>query len=480
MDALLGGLEITIMPLSTALSDNRDTRIDSTYFTKEAIAADALISARKPSIVSEVASEVKSFGAYALTNEFEYEDEGIPFIRGTNFAGDFINFGDALKISEEAHKLLHKSEVKPGMVLFSMSGSVGSVAVALDTWTYPINSNQDIAKIVPRKISPYYLAAFLSGKFGEAQVKRLPVGSVQQHIFLWMIERMKVPRFDDKLEQRISSLAALAYATNEGATVHSDRAEAQLLKALGLANWAPPEPLAYVASSADAFASGRLDAQYFMPAKTQVQEALRKLPGKPLGERFASIRQMMDPKKDNAPLIVRNYDVTDALQPILNDEKEPVATEEIGSTKKVFKHGDVAISRLRAYLREIAVVRTDGKIPSVGSSEFIVLRPKTKADKAIAPETLLTFLRSAPVQTILKWCQDGSQHPRFSEGDLLAIHLPDAVEAASAEIATTVQEGFEARRNARALLDAAKRAVEIAIEDSEAAALAYLDKMGAA
>ena len=468
------------MPLSVVLDDNRDKRIDSTFFTKGAIEADALIARKNPSAVSDVASEVKSFGAYALTNEFEYEKDGIPFLRGTNYAGGFINFGDALRISPEAHKLLHKSEVKPGMVLFSMSGSVGSVAVALDTWNYPINSNQDIAKIVPSSISPYFLAAFLAGKFGEAQVKRLPVGSVQQHIFLWMIERIKVPRFGDDLERRVSEIAQLAYATNEGATAHSERAEIALLKALGLADWAPPEPLSYTASAVAAFASGRLDAQYFMPAKAQVQEALRRLPGKPLGERFASIRQMMDPKKDNAPPIVRNYDVTDALQPILDDENEPVATVEIGSTKKVLKNGDVAISRLRAYLREIAVVKTEGKIPSVGSSEFIVLRPKTKADRAIAPETLLTFLRSAPVQTILKWCQDGSQHPRFSEGDLLAIHLPDAVEAVSAEIAAIVQEGFEARCKARALLDAAKRAVEIAIEDSETAALAFLDNIESA
>ena len=188
---------------------------------------------------------------------------------------------------------------------------------------------------------------------------------------------------------------------------------------------------------------------------------------------------MMNPKKDGVPAHVRNFDVTDALQPILDDEKERVATEEIGSAKKTFNDGDVAISRLRAYLRQIAVVRTNGKIPSVGSSEFIVLRPKTKADQAIAPETLFAFLRSAPVQTILKWCQDGSQHPRFSAGDLLAIHLPDAVKAASAEIAAIVLEGLEALRKARALLEAAKRAVEIAIEDSEAVALAYLDKMGA-
>ena len=142
--------------------------------------------------------------------------------------------------------------------------------------------------------------------------------------------------------------------------------------------------------------------------------------------------------------------------------------------KKVFRDGDVAVSRLRAYLKEIAVVRAGDRMPSVGSSEFIVLRPK---NQQISPEALMVFLRSAPAQTILKWCQDGSQHPRFSEADLLSIPVPDAVAAASAEVTRIVQQGFAARHRARQLLEAAKRAVEIAIEDSETAAIAYLKQV---
>ena len=67
------------------------------------------------------------------------------------------------------------------------------------------------------------------------------------------------------------------------------------------------------------------------------------------------------------------------------------------------------------------MVRTDGDVPLVGSSEFTVLRLK-KRQCNITPETLMVFLRSAPVQNILKWCQKGSQHPRFSEGDLGIIY----------------------------------------------------------
>jgi type I restriction enzyme S subunit len=169
---------------------------------------------------------------------------------------------------------------------------------------------------------------------------------------------------------------------------------------------------------------------------------------------------------------VRNYDLTDALVPLLDAEKEPGYAGDIGSMKKVLKDGDVVISRLRAYLKEVAVVRTGDDILSIGSSEFIVLRPK---DKAISPETLIVFLRSAPVQTILKWCQDGSQHPRFSESDLLSIAVPDAVAKVSEQITKIVKDGFTARHRARKLLEAAKRAVEIAIEIGEPAAISYLD-----
>lgn len=299
------------------------------------------------------------------------------------------------------------------------------------------------------------------------------------YISLENLRTLPIFRAEKEFQSKIEQVLRLSNEAIGSSQSFLEAAEGILLDSLGLADWNPPEPLSYIASSADAFASGRLDAQYFMPAKRLVRDALSAMPGQTLGQRFDSIRDMFDPKSDSAPALVRNYDVTDALQPILDDDKPPVATEEIGSMKKVFKDGDVAISRLRAYLREIAVVRTSGKLPSVGSSEFIVLRPRNKGGSRISPETLLTFLRSTPVQTILKWCQDGSQHPRFSESDLMSIHVPDAVADASPQIEAIVKQGFEARRRARELLDRAKRAVEIAIEDTEAAALRYLEEAGA-
>jgi hypothetical protein len=322
-----------------------------------------------------------------------------------------------------------------------------------------------------RPISSEFLTAFLISSFGRMQSMRETTGNVQPNLFLGKIRDIRVARFSEVLETAIEATSRSAHDKFRSQDDQVLEAERLLLESLGLANWTPPEPLTYEAKASLALATGRLDAQYFMPAKEQVKRALATLPGQLLANRVSSIREQWVPDRAPQAMQVRNYDVTDALVPLLDAEKEPSFAADIGSMKKVLRDGDVAVSRLRAYLKEIAVVRTGDAIPSVGSSEFIVLRPN---GTEISPEALMVFLRSAPVQTILKWCQDGSQHPRFSEGDLLSIPVPDAVADVSAKVTLIVQEGFAARDRARRLLDAAKRAVEIAIEDSEAAALIYL------
>ena len=106
------------------------------------------------------------------------------------------------------------------------------------------------------------------------------------------------------------------------------------------------------------------------------------------------------------------------------------------------------------------MVLDTGDLPMVGSSEFIVLRP---SKGAIPVEALLVYLRSEYVQTVLRWSQDGSNHPRFDEQELLELRVPDAVRSQEDEIGAKVQESIDARRGARRRLDEAKTMVERAV-----------------
>jgi hypothetical protein len=88
-------------------------------------------------------------------------------------------------------------------------------------------------------------------------------------------------------------------------------------------------------------------------------------------------------------------------------------------------------------------------------------------------ETLLIYLRSLLPQLIFKWSQDGSNHPRFDEKELLNLKVPEILLEHQEEIFNLVQSSVKNRQQAKKLLEVAKRAVEIAIETDERAAMAY-------
>jgi hypothetical protein len=474
LSGLLKGLEISILPLSSVQDENRKIRIDSGYFTKAALIAEGLVEALPNDPLGDLSATFRK-GIFDIKADTYVEPgDGVPFIRITDIKTGMIQKHSTAWIDHAAHTQEAKTALKLGDLVLSKTAYPAAAMVNLPE----CNVSQDTIAVRlsaegKRQYRTGYIAAYLNSVQGLALMARRFQGNVQQHLSLEDGKSIRIPRLGLKFQDHVHALVLRVDQQQVAVTKAMAAAEEHCLSAIGLADWTPPEPLTYTARASDVFASGRFDAQYFMPAKEQVKQALAALPSQLLSDRVDSIRVQWLPDRASPTMRVRNYDVTDALVPLLDAEKAPSFAADIGSMKKVFKDGDVAISRLRAYLKEVAVVRTGGDIPSVGSSEFIVLRPK---DTAISPETLMVFLRSAPVQTILKWCQDGSQHPRFSEGDLLSIPVPDAVEQVSGQITKIVQDGFAARHRAHKLLDAAKRAVEIAIEDGEPAAMVYLNQ----
>lgn len=445
--------------------DNRVFRVDAQYFGKDPLAAEATIERGKWELLLATADEVQSFGAYALTNLFSYVEEGIPFLRCKNIRDGFADFTDVLYVAQTAHEILTKSQVRAGMVLLTMSGSVGNATVALPSWTYPINSNQDVAKISPKaSISPFYLGAFLNSRFGRIQTERLPVGSVQQHIFLWMIERLKVARFSKALERRIAEAAEHAYGFQADALRLHAEAEAALTVALGLGDWNPPEPLTYTRRASEAFIAKRLDSDYFSPRVTQLLARL--------GASGRTVRDMAPPRHEKftpaASGDFRYIEISDVRSDgTTTCESVPMREAASRATWRIHA-GDVLTSTVRPIRRLSALVmpEQDGCIASSG---FVVLQPRE-----VPAEVLLTYLRLPLFCELMDLHTSASLYPAISETDLLRLPFPNLPPATCDAIVQSVRSAHTARHRARALLDRAKRAVEIAIEDSEGKALSFL------
>ena len=112
-----------------------------------------------------------------------------------------------------------------------------------------------------------------------------------------------------------------------------------------------------------------------------------------------------------------------------------------GSNKRRVHPGDLLVSRLRPYLRQIAYAHPAifdvlGSRPLLASSEFSVLAPKA-AGASIA--FLLPFFLADDAQALLAAGQEGGHHPRVPRTTLLAMALPRARVAARASISRRVE-----------------------------------------
>lgn len=134
-------------------------------------------------------------------------------------------------------------------------------------------------------------------------------------------------------------------------------------------------------------------------------------------------------------------DTSDAWNGVILTNKKLVTVDSIGSAKKVVHRGDVIISRLRPYLRQVAYVDatlTDKVYAGVTvccSTEFYVLR--TRDARSIA--FLVPFLLSDPVQKILLASQEGGNHPRFNQSVLESLAIPGAIAAIRDDVSSEVE-----------------------------------------
>jgi hypothetical protein len=109
------------------------------------------------------------------------------------------------------------------------------------------------------------------------------------------------------------------------------------------------------------------------------------------------------------------------------------------SAKKVARTGDVIVSRLRPYLRQIAFVHPKALALAPGRPRALAVSPEfyvltAESDLAF----LLPFLLGADTQRTLAAAQEGGHHPRVPVASLFALRVPHALLRARARTSSDV------------------------------------------
>jgi len=145
-------------------------------------------------------------------------------------------------------------------------------------------------------------------------------------------------------------------------------------------------------------------------------------------------------------------DTGDAKEGFISTVKTPVEAPSIGSNKKVIMPGDVIISRLRPYLRQVAFVDQgiafEENTIIVCSNEFYVIRSINGSSIAY----LVPLLLSDEVQEILEASQEGGHHPRFNQNVLENLIIPSELLASKNEVSRRVEKAASLVREGRNII----------------------------
>lgn len=454
--------------LSAIRVDNDKLRIDSGYFAKQMLMADDKIRGYGLGH-DELGSIFSRFvkGIFDI-NAASYVDEGVPFIRIQNLKNGMIDDRGMAFIPEEIHNDERKTELLYGDIVLSKTAYPAASMFTLERG----NASQDT---IATKLSPYAqsnyktaaIVAYLNSTFGQTLLWRQFQGNVQLHLSLEDGRKVPIPRFSEKLQSAVEGIYSSAEKLKYAAENSINLADKTLLSTLGLDGWTPPAPLSYVRSSSDVFDALRLDAEHYQP-------------------RFSALLSIIDATGAGARLGDHLVENKRGKQPYYTDEGLPVINSKhvlrndvrIDSDNRVASHakddllirtGDVLINgtgvgtigRSAAYLHEES---------AVPDNHVTILRPNEQLD----PIYLAMYLNSIAGQyQVDQRLRGSSGQIELYPNDIAEFRVWLAPKALQQSIRQQVEQSFAEKQKATLLLDAAKRAVEIAIEDSEAAAFAY-------
>ncbi|QYM80653.1 hypothetical protein K0B96_08640 [Horticoccus luteus] len=359
-----------------------------------------------------------------------------------------------------------EKRIRKGTVICTIKRRICQAYPFVDDPIQPLTINQDVALIQPTgEIQPAYLAAYLASKVGQAFADRQKTEQMNPYISVESLSKLPIVLVSDTLQTAVTRTFRSGQTKVDQAAAHLAAAEQTLLRALGLENWRPPEPLTYVRRASEVATAARFDAEFFTPRTTQL---LAKL-----GTGGPSIRAAAPPRHEDFTGAGGpgdfDYIEIGALRGDGTAGAERLSCAEAPSRATwLVRPGDVITSTVRPNRRLSALI-TPEQNGFVASSGFVVLQPKT-----VSPEVLLTYLRLPPVCEVMDLHTSASLYPAISETDLLKLPFPKLDAKTCDAVTAAVRAAHAARRKAQTLLARAQRAVEVAIEQGEPAALALL------
>ena len=463
------------MNLKSFLKENFEFRLDAEYFLKANL--------EKLTKLSNVGyQKISAFGYVTdgIHTAIDYsEDSNVNLFSATTPRENFFDLTRQVFISEKAHRENPRTALKENDIIISTVGTIGNCAV-VNKDVLPANSDRHVGiiRLENYDFLPRYISTFLLTKYGRFQTWRESTGNVQLNLFLYRIRTLKIANLSKTFQFKIENSVLLADSKRKNSQSLYTQAETLLLETIGLKDFEPSKEPVNIKSFKDSFiATGRLDAEYYQKKYEEVVSHIKTQNHSPL-KKLVEISKSLEPgsnhysEDEGLPF----YRVADFNKFGLGEPNKKLTNSFVQDNKEQIenlkpKKGTILFSK-DGSVGTAYLLRND--LPGITSSAILHLQIKNKAE--LIPEYLVLALNSKLVQMQAERDAGGSIILHWRKEEIEQVVVPIIDFKKQQEIAVLVEESFRLKTESEHLLEVAKQAVEIAIEQDEDRAMEYINE----
>lgn len=402
----------------------------------------------------------------------DFLKSGVRYLRGQDVSTEMlIDDRNEVYISETAYDSLKRSHIFDNDVLITIVGANTGLVGLVYNAPKLLTANCKLGIARPQNINPAYLYAFLTSKYGQFQILRTKRGGGQTGLVLPDMRDLSIARWSKTFENKVADIAFKAHSLVEKSKAVLMDAENLLLAELGLFEWKPKHTRSFVRRYSGATQARRIDSEYFQPKYQEIFDRLKpqvrlaplgrlttykkgiEVGGEAYQEAGVPFWRVSNLSKQGLEIGNANF-IKEEVYEALREQYEP-------------RQGELLLSKdatpgLAFYLDS----------PLKGIISGGILRLILTA--SIEPHYLELVLNSIFVQLQIEQSAGGSIIKHWKPSEVQQTQIPRLSKEIEKGIANSVKQSHEARREANRLLQLAKRAVEMAVEEDERAALEFI------
>ena len=420
--------------------------------------------------------EIIDFVQYGTSKELNEEGRGFPTLRLNEFDSLFIK--SPQKYCDEIDNDTFQSlALKKGDVLICRTNGnpklVGKSAIVPEDSNYAFASYLFRIRPKKEKLLPATLVTYLNSSIGRLEIEKHLMVSNQANFSPAKFREILIPQFGEEIQSSINESIWNSFSKHSKSEQIYAQAQTLLLSELGFADWHSKHQLIFIKNHSDTEQAERVDAEYYQPKYEKIVHAIKSYSGGwDTLENLVTIGKCVEVGSkeylnEGIPFIrVSN------LSPFeITEEKYISENLYLNLQEYQPKQGEVLLSKdatpcIAYYLRE----RPLKMIPSGG-----ILRLKSKTDR-MNNEYLTLVLNSILAKEQANRDVGGSLIPHWRPDQIKATVIPILPEEKQIRIQQKIIESFNLRKQSKHLLECAKRAVEIAIEQDEQTAVDWLEQ----